>query len=89
MEVVLKRPEVQRFIEEQVKQGTFASPSEVIEIALLRLMLNDTDEEFDEQTLEAIKRADEQISRGEGRDLKDFAAEFRAKHQAHLGTPNA
>ena len=89
MEVVLKRPEVRQFVEEQVKGGAFASPSEVIEIALLRLMLNDTDEEFDEATVEAVKRADEQISRGQGRDLKDFAAEFRARHQAHLGKSNA
>lgn len=84
MEVTLKRAEVQRYLESEVEKGRFASPSELIEVALLRLMLNDTDEEFDAETLAAIRRANEQLDRGEGRDLQDVAAEFRSKHKSML-----
>jgi Arc/MetJ-type ribon-helix-helix transcriptional regulator len=56
MDVVLKRSSVRKYVEEQVKQGHFASPSEVIEAALMRLMLDDASEPFDAETLAAIKR---------------------------------
>jgi Arc/MetJ-type ribon-helix-helix transcriptional regulator len=88
MEVILKRPEVQRFVEDQITQGRFASPSEIIEAALLRWMLNDMEEEFDAATLAAIERADEQLARGEGHDLHKVAAEFRAKYKTILGSSN-
>jgi Arc/MetJ-type ribon-helix-helix transcriptional regulator len=88
MDVVLKRSSVRKYVEEQVKQGHFASPSEVIEAALMRLMLDDASEPFDAETLAAIKRGDEQIERGEGRDISGAAAEFRAKHKDILNRAN-
>jgi hypothetical protein len=40
-----------------------------------------------DETFKAITRADAQLDRGEGRDLKDAATEFRAKHREELDTP--
>ena len=73
-------PELQRFIEEQVKSGAFSSPTEVIEAGLARLML-DEEEEMDDEEIAAIEKAEEQIKRGQYRDFSEIAAEIRAKYQ--------
>ena len=88
MDVILKRPSVQKYVEEQVKQGHFSSPSEVIEAALMRQMVDDANVPFDQETLAAIERGNDQIERGEGRDLREVAAAFRAKHEEILKRMN-
>ncbi len=88
MDVVLKHPSVRKYVEDQIKQGNFASPSEVIEAALMRLMVDDTNEPFDAETLAAIQRGDRQIERGEGRELSEVAAEFRTKNSHILKHAN-
>lgn len=80
MNIQLTKPELQKFIDEQVRSGQFSSPEQVIEAGLARLMLDPPPEDFDEETLAAIDRAEAQFERGEGRPFKEFAAEFRAKH---------
>jgi hypothetical protein len=37
------------------------------------------DDQLDDETAEAINRAEEQIERGEGIDFRQFAAEMRKK----------
>jgi len=80
MNIQLTKPELQKFVDDQVKSGHFASPEQVIEAGLARLMLDPIPEDLDEETLAAIERAGVEFERGEGRPFKEFAAEFRAKH---------
>lgn len=82
MNVQLTKPELEKFVDELVHSGHFASPTEVIEAGLARLMMDGPHDERDKETLAAIERAEAQFDRGEDRSFKEFAAEFRAKHFA-------
>ena len=80
MEISLTKPELEQFIQEQIREGHFSTPTDVVEAAVARLMDAQADIEFDEETLAAIKRADEQLERGEGIDIAAAAAHLRRKH---------
>jgi Arc/MetJ-type ribon-helix-helix transcriptional regulator len=80
MHVHLSKPELEKFVDELVKSGQFASPTEVIEAGLARLMLDPAPEDLDEETHAAIDQAEGEFERGEDRSFKEFAAEFRAKY---------
>jgi len=80
MNVQLTKPELTKFVDELVDSGCFASPAEVIEAGLARLMLDAPQDGEDGEILAAIERAEAQFDRGEDRSFKEFAAEFRAKH---------
>src|SRR5258705_13868867 len=79
MDVQLSKPELEKFVDELVKSGQFASPTEVIEAGLARVMLDPSPEELDEETGAAIDRAEGEFDRGGDRSFKEFAAEFRGK----------
>lgn len=79
MEILLTKPELEQFIDEQVKAGNFESAAEVVEAALSRLMLDPLPDEGDEETSAAIERADGEFDRGEDRPFAAAAAELRAK----------
>ena len=79
MHVQLKKPELQKFIDDQVKAGHFPSPEAAVEAAVEQMMLYQAAYELDDETADAINRAEEQIDRGEGIDFKRFAAEMRKK----------
>ena len=81
MQILLSKPRYERFIEEQVNGGRFASAAEVVEAALSKLMEDERGEELDDETYAKILRANEQIDRGEGRPLEDVAAELRRKYR--------
>jgi putative addiction module CopG family antidote len=72
------KPDVRKFIEEQVESGRFSSADDVLDEALRRMML-DMDLEIDEGAIGAISRAEEQLDRGEGRDFEEFAAAMRKR----------
>ncbi len=76
------RPDLQKFIDDEVKSGKFASADEVIEAALARLMLDPASGDADAETLAAIDEAEAQIDRGEGVSLDDAFARLRKKHLA-------
>lgn len=78
MNVSLK-PEVQRFVDEQVRAGRFGSADAVLEAGVARLMLDPEPAELDEETLAAIERAREQFARGEGVPLDEVAQRLRTK----------
>jgi len=68
------RPETQRLLEDQLKKRNFTSPDEVVHAALQALEeLSDLDEE----TLDAIDEAEDQLERGEALDWKDVRDEIR------------
>lgn len=66
------RPEVQRFIDEQVKSGRFPTPEAVVEAAILDW--RDAALDIDDETAAAINEAEAQADRGEGMDLDVFRA---------------
>ena len=79
MDVPLK-PELQKFVDDEVRSGHFSSPAEVIEAGLARLMLDPSPEQLDTETLNAIEAADAQIDRGEGIPLDEAFERLRRKH---------
>ena len=76
MDVALK-PELERFVEEQVKEGRFASKAEVLEAGLARLMLDPLPDDLDDGDLKAIDESESQIERGEDLDWKEVSARLR------------
>ena len=79
MNVTLK-PELAKFVEDEVKAGRFSSPGEVLEAGLARLMLDPLDHQLDAEDLEAIEESERQIARGEDLDWNDVSAELRRKY---------
>ncbi len=79
---VQMKPELQRFIDDEVKAGHFPSPDAAIEAAVERMMLDRGTYDLDDETADAINRAEEQIDRGEGSDFRQFAADMRKKFAA-------
>ncbi len=81
MQVQLKKPELEKFIDEQVKAGHFPNPEAAVEAAVQQMML-DQMHELDDETVDAINRAEKQIDGGQGVDFKESAAELRKKMAA-------
>jgi antitoxin ParD1/3/4 len=77
MNVKLKA-DAQKFVEEQVKSGRFRTADEVLEAAVQQ-MIDQSEDELDEETIQAINRAEAQLDRGEGIDFDKFAADMRRK----------
>ena len=74
------RPELKRFVEDQVRAGKFASPEEVVEAGLARLMLDPAPDDLDEDDRAAIAESEAQIARGEDLDWSQVSAELRRKY---------
>jgi Arc/MetJ-type ribon-helix-helix transcriptional regulator len=77
MNVQLQKPDLERFIDEQVRAGNFPTPEAVVETALQLLM---EESELTAEDLSAIEESDRQFERGEFVDFKDFAARMRKKY---------
>lgn len=71
-------PELQKFIDEQIKAGHFSSPEEVIEAGLSSLMMQEP--ELDDATIAAIDEAEAQHERGEGIPLDEAFDRLRKKY---------
>jgi putative addiction module CopG family antidote len=78
MNVMLK-PELQRFVEEQVESGRFTTPAEVLEAAILRLREESTDD-LDSDDIAAIDESERQIARGEDMDWGEVSAKLRQRY---------
>jgi Arc/MetJ-type ribon-helix-helix transcriptional regulator len=74
-------PETQKLLEERMKRGRFATPDDVVRVALEMLEQYEGDalEDLEPDTLAAIERAEAQSVRGEGRPWEEVKAELRAK----------
>ena len=79
MNIPLK-PELEKFVEEQVNSGRFSSAAEVLEAGLARLMLDPSPAELDEADLAAIEESEQQIARGEALDWNEVSARLRRKY---------
>jgi Arc/MetJ-type ribon-helix-helix transcriptional regulator len=82
MTIEVTKSDLEKFIAEQVSAGRFASPTEVIEAGLARLMLDPEPAEFDPELGAALDRAEADVERGDCRPLEDVAAELRRKYLA-------
>jgi len=79
MHVRLK-PELEKFVEDEIKAGNFGSHEEVIEAGLARLMLDPAEGGLDPETVVAIDEAEAQLDRGEGLPLDEAFRRLRGKH---------
>jgi Arc/MetJ-type ribon-helix-helix transcriptional regulator len=79
MDVQLK-PELERFIEQQVSAGHFASRAEVLEAGLARLMLDPPHDQMSTEQAAELRRSMEQMRRGEVVDWRQFSTPWRAKY---------
>jgi Arc/MetJ-type ribon-helix-helix transcriptional regulator len=81
MQVTVKKPDLEKFIADQLHCGLFDSADELVEAAVHRMMREDRgeDDAFDAETIAAILRGKEQIERGEGIELADAAAQLRKR----------
>ena len=73
-------PQLERFIEDEVKAVHYASADELIEAAVARLMLDPEDDEIDDETMAKIEEAEAQFDRGEGISVDEVFAKLRQKH---------
>jgi Arc/MetJ-type ribon-helix-helix transcriptional regulator len=75
MNLVL-RPEIERWIAEQVRSGRFPTPEAVVEAALDELTQTGIDASLAPEDIAAINGAEAEIDRGEGIDLATLRAQM-------------
>lgn len=80
MQVQLDKPELERFIAEEVKAGRYPSVAAAIAAAVEQMMLDRESAEPDEEALPAIEEAEAQLDRGEGMPLDDAFSQLRQKY---------
>ena len=78
MNITLK-PELQRFVDEQVKAGIFATAEDVIEAGLGRLRGDDFGDFLPGEMDALIEVAEAQFSGGDGHTLDEARRHFRSK----------
>jgi Arc/MetJ-type ribon-helix-helix transcriptional regulator len=76
------RPELQTFIEDQVKAGRFPSTRAAIDEAVEQMRLNLECSQLTQEDIKAIEESDAEIDRGEYVDFREFAARMRKKYCA-------
>ncbi|HEY7119050.1 MAG TPA: type II toxin-antitoxin system ParD family antitoxin [Tepidisphaeraceae bacterium] len=74
-------PDIQRFIDEQVRTGRYPSPEALVEAAIAD-MRDANETELDDAAIAAINRAEEEADRGEGVDLETFRADFTKRFKS-------
>lgn len=83
MELQLKKPELEEYVDAHVKAGNFPTREAMVEDALLRVMADDV--ELTPEDLAEIEMSRDEISQGDVVDSKDFSARIRKKY----GIPDA
>jgi putative addiction module CopG family antidote len=80
MDIPLK-PELEKFIDDQVEVGRFTSAAEVVEAGLARLMLDPIEdaEPLDPEDIAAIEEAEAQFARGESLTVDQAREHFRRR----------
>ena len=74
------KPDLERFIEQQIHTGSFSSREAVIEAALRGMMNEQEENTLTPEDLAAIEEAEGQIDRGEFVDFGQFASATRKKY---------
>ena len=73
-------PALEKFVDDQVRQGRFSSPEQVLEAGLARLMLDPEPDELDARDVAEINESLAQMRRGEVLDWKEYSAKIRARY---------
>jgi Arc/MetJ-type ribon-helix-helix transcriptional regulator len=78
MQLRLQKPDIERFIDNQVKTGRFPNAEAVVESALFRMM----EEEVvpTSEDVAAFQKSENEIDNGESVEFGEFAARMRRKH---------
>jgi len=84
MNLQLIKPELERYIDEQVRSGNFPTPEAVVENALARMM--DSDVELTDEDVEAIQISQQQFARGEGIPAEEAKERVKALYNQARGT---
>ena len=71
-------PKTRQLLEERLKSGAYRSADDLVYAALEALGAMET-QGLDEQALDAIDRAEDQIERGEYRDWQEVREQVRAR----------
>lgn len=79
MHIQLEKPELERFIIEEVKAGRFPSPQAAIEAAVEQMMFQSEMHEPDAETLAAIEEGEAQLDRGEGIPIEEVLQQLRKR----------
>lgn len=74
------KPELEQFIDEQLKAGRFASRDEVLEAGVARLMLDVGDDDLDGQDIAAIEESEREIAAGQDVSWQEASAALRQKY---------
>ena len=77
-------PETQRLLEDQLRSGQYADPDEVLRAALNALH-DASPTGLDEETLDAIDEAEDQIERGQTIAWEEVRAQIRARFITRRG----
>jgi Arc/MetJ-type ribon-helix-helix transcriptional regulator len=77
MQIQLSKPELQQFIDEEVRSGNFPTAEAAIEAAIEQMM---SGRELTEEDWRAIEQADAEMDRGEYIEFDQWAAEMRQKY---------
>ena len=81
MQITFTTPELERFVQDQVEDGKFATATDLIEAAVARLMLDPAEDvTLEDVRIKGIRRSMEQISTGQVRPLSEAADLMRQKH---------
>jgi len=78
MHVELTKPKLQKFIDDQVQAGHFPSAQAAIETAVEQMMIDHG--ELDQETINAIARADSQYENGQFVEWRDVRDQLRSKY---------
>jgi Arc/MetJ-type ribon-helix-helix transcriptional regulator len=73
-------PELEKFVDDQVREGNFRSREDVVEAGLARLMLDPEPDELDARDIAELTESLGQMRRGEVVAWKDLSARLRRKY---------
>ena len=73
------KAELEEFVQQEINQGKYATPTEVIEAALNLLVTQNSSDQWAIQIGEKIDVAVDQIDQGEGLDGDEVFASLRSK----------
>ena len=78
---ILLNPETEKLLEERMKRGGYSSADEIVRAALETLDRSEAEaiEDLDQATQAALKRAEAQAERGEGRPWNQVKAELQSR----------
>ena len=73
------RPELERFISQEVTAGRFTSTTEAVEAAVARLMLDPQFEAADESEVKELRASLDEMRHGKVLDWSEYSAQLRSK----------